>query len=245
MKKTFAVILYALILSGLSLTAYADECNHDWYSCGEYKKKDNTSHFSVYQCYYCGATKDVEEAHNWDSGECIRMATVFAPAIIRHECSDCGAKKDTKENYNPKSENSIVYIDLDIFPDIYRTSKSVTVCLYSPLKGGVIQLKIGKKTYEKTIKNNSTKIKIKIKKPKWGKKFTLKLKYKGKTIYSDWFYVYYAKKLKKGFTKKQAEYTWGWPDDTASASGGWSFWYYEDGSYIGFKNGRVKYWYKA
>ena len=50
--------------------------------------------------------------------------------------------------------------------------------------------------------------------------------------------------IRKGMTKAQVKRTyWGSPDDTASGSGGWSYWYYDDGSYIGFKNGRVSYWY--
>lgn len=254
MKKIIVVILFALILSGLPLTVYANECNHNWYFSSEYKKKDNMSHLCVYKCYYCGATKDVEETHNWDEGNCIRQATVFAPAIIRYECWDCKATKDIMKKYSPDSEYSIKYFDdydeeedeyYECFSTVYRNSKSITIYLEAPLKGGLVQVKFGKKTYTKKITNNSKNIKIKIKKQKWGKKFTVKVTYKGIKLYSDWSYVWYAKKLKKGFTKKQAKYTWGKPDDTASASGGWSYWYYDDGSYIGFKSGRVRYWYDA
>lgn len=52
-------------------------------------------------------------------------------------------------------------------------------------------------------------------------------------------------KIAEDFTKNQVKWTdnWGSPDSSASESGGWSYWYYDDGSYIGFKNGRVRYWY--
>ena len=57
--------------------------------------------------------------------------------------------------------------------------------------------------------------------------------------------MYYAKKIAKGYTKKQVKWTdyWGSPDDTGSSSGGWSYWYYDDGSYVVFKHGRVRDWY--
>ena len=52
-------------------------------------------------------------------------------------------------------------------------------------------------------------------------------------------------KIRKGMTKKQVKYTWGPPDRKASSSGGWSYWYWDDGSYVDFKHGKVKYWYDA
>ncbi len=52
--------------------------------------------------------------------------------------------------------------------------------------------------------------------------------------------------IRKGMTKAQVKRSyWGPPDDTASSSGGYSYWYYEDGSYIVFKHGKVSYWYNA
>lgn len=54
------------------------------------------------------------------------------------------------------------------------------------------------------------------------------------------------KNVRVGMTKAQVRRSyWGSPDDTASSSGGWSYWYYDDGSYIAFRYGRVKYWYDA
>ena len=112
------------------------------------------------------------------------------------------------------------------------------------MKGSVLKVKVGKKTYTKKIKNYKKKIKIKIKKAKYGSKINIQLIYNGKVVgRSETDYVWYAKKLRRGMTKKQAKYTWGWPEDTDSASGGWSFWYYGDGSSITFRHGKVNSWY--
>lgn len=61
--------------------------------------------------------------------------------------------------------------------------------------------------------------------------------------------ILYAKNMKIGMTKKQLKCTyrflnhWGNPSSTAASSGGWSYWYYDDGSYIIFRYGKVKGWY--
>ena len=135
--------------------------------------------------------------------------------------------------------------------DIYAKNGYVKGYIKGAFKGEIIKVKIGNKTYKKTIKKTSKKYsyKIKVKKLSLGKKVTVLLCSKfGEVIYTCYNnYVYFTKGIGKGYTKNQVKWTsnWGSPDDTASASGGWSYWYYDDGSYIGFKNGKVKYWYNA
>ncbi len=102
----------------------------------------------------------------------------------------------------------------------------------------------GKKTYKATFKNKKTKIKLK-KKLKYGKKYTIRVYYKGKLLYKDFDYAYYAKKLKTGMTMKQARWTWCSSDRKSKSSNGWTYWFYDGGSYIAFKNGRVNYWYSS
>ena len=214
-----------------------------------YKNNNKTSHLQRYECDKCGERKWVEKSHRFNDGDCIRMATVSKPALIRYSCKICGATFDETETYAPDTVNSIDYLSNGRISDIYRNSKYITLNLAAPLKGGVIKIKIGKKTYIKKIKNTKKKIKVKIKPPKskWGKKYTVKLIYKGKTLYSDWFTIWYAKNVKVGMTLKQVRYVRNWcdPDDITSRSGGWKFWHYEDGSMVTFKNGKVRSWRKA
>ena len=77
--------------------------------------------------------------------------------------------------------------------------------------------------------------------------------------------VYYYYKIKKGMTKKEVkktpfylEYIYEWdpengenidwdgmdyPDDIYYSSDGYTFWNWDDGTTLGFKNGRLVYWY--
>ena len=119
---------------------------------------------------------------------------------------------------------------------------------YNVHAGDKLVLKIGKKKYTKKIKKNASRktIKFKIKKSSPGKTVTLKLYNKyGQLLDEDDDIIYYAKNIKMGMTKKQVGYlvNWGYPDDTSKSSGGWTYWYYDDGSCVGFKNGRVRYYY--
>ena len=134
------------------------------------------------------------------------------------------------------------------WPYIYSSKTSVKVTAYNVHAGDKLVLKIGKKKYTKKIKKNASRktIKFKIKKSSPGKTVTLKLYNKyGQLLDEDDDIIYYAKNIKMGMTKKQVEYLvyWGYPDDTSKSSGGWTYWYYDDGSCVGFKNGRVRYYY--
>lgn len=137
---------------------------------------------------------------------------------------------------------------------IYRNTKKVTINVINVKAGDVLKLQIGKKIYKKklTTDSDNCNITIKIKKPKkYGQYVYAWLETDKGTFYyddqEDEAYVYYGKKIKKGLTKKQVKWTstWGSPSDTASASGGRSYWYYDDGSVILFKKGKVKKWYDA
>ena len=205
--------------------------------------------------------------HYYYNDSVIQKAAFGGNGIERHTCTSCGYTYDTVFPWvlnNPESEYHVSYNVL-YHSNVYPKSKYITVKLDNIIKGSVVKVKIGKKTYKKKVKNKR-KIKIKIKKrPKIGSKVSIKVYYKGMVIGETYYYqeededydagyiyegndiVYYAKKIRRGMTKKQVKclVEWGGPSDTASASGGWSYWYYDDDSYIGFKNGRVRYWYDA
>ena len=222
-----------------------------------YALYDDTYYNDQYHRNYWGDL----EAHNWYEGALIQKATIHSYGKSEISCT-CGAKKtrtfawqlDEPDSYDNTSYNIVGHTT--IFPK----TKKVTVWLDNPVPGSFVKLKIGKKTYKKKV-GYSSKVKIKIKKPKYGKSVSLKVVYKGRVIgncyyedddFGDYEYeedeiVYYAKNIKKGMTKKQVKclYYWGPPQDTASGSGNWSYWYYDDGSEIGFKNGKVRYWYDA
>ena len=217
------------------------------------KKIDGKYHNVIQTCSLCNEKVIVgKEKHEWEYSSVIRKATPTTKGIIKERCSDCDATREREVAFG--SEYGSVKYEVSTFTPIYRTSKSVTVKLNRPMKGGTVQVKIGKKTYKAKIKNNSKKIKVKIKNPKMGQKVTVQLIYKNEVLYSgigedndDDNWVYYAKKIKKGMTMKQVKYTyeWGPTDDTASSSGGWKFWHYDDYSSVSFKNGRVVSWYDA
>lgn len=132
----------------------------------------------------------------------------------------------------------------------YAKSRYVKGYIRGAFKGEKIKVKIGSKTYTAKVKRTAGKYKFKIRIGKHTPGQTVKIQLCSKTgdvMYTYTGDLYYAKDIGKGYTKKQVKWTyyWGSPDDTASSSDGWSYWYYDDGSYIGFKNGKVKYWYDA
>lgn len=115
-------------------------------------------------------------------------------------------------------------------------------------KGEFLKVKIGRRTIKHKIKKTANKYRFKIRlgKQRYGKKFKVELFSKTKDLmftYTDT--IDYAKNIRNGMTKKQVRRVWGSPENTGSASGGWSYWYYDDGSYVGFRRGRVDYWYSA
>lgn len=145
----------------------------------------------------------------------------------------------TKESTANKSIKAKAYYS--------SSSKYVQGTVKGAFKGEKVVVKVGKKTYtQKITKNGTFKFKIKVGKIKPGKKITYKLRTKFNQnigTYSD--IAWYAKKVKVGMTKTQVRYTWGTPSRKTSASGGWDLWYWGDGSYVYFKNGKVKYWYNG
>lgn len=191
------------------------------------------------------------EQHWWTSDGTTQPATLFTNGMANYTCYYCDAKKTDFFGWTLTNHDSD-YCSYNIYKHsiVYPKSKSITVWLENPIAGSLVKVKIGKKTYKKRVWF-SNKVKIKIKKPKYGNRISMDVSYGGRRIGTMWDdeddVVYYSKNIKKGMTKKQVRYLyyWGGTDDTASASGGWSYWYYDDGSYIGFKNGRVRFWYDA
>ncbi len=147
---------------------------------------------------------------------------------------------DLPEDY----DGTFCYVEKPITKD----SKKILIEVTNPIKGAILKVKIGKKTFKKRLTNTKHHVRVKIKKPEYGKKIKVHLYYKGERIDGeiDYIYdvVYYAKKIRKGMTTKQAKYTidWYYPHDTYSYSNGYTYWWYDGGSYIVFKNGRVKRW---
>ena len=206
---------------------------------------------------YCPESYDGD--HSWaplENAKVIRMATPKKKGIAEKDCMLCGEVKRVKYkwSYEALDVDTGLYKSYDVIrhTPIYYYSDKVKIKLNNALKGSIVKIKIGKKTYKKKVgkKKNLT---IKIKSPKMGSKVSIKVYYKGKVIghsYTDYEYdedeiVYYGKKIKIGQTKKQVKClsNWGRPDDTGSSSGGWSYWYYDDGSYVAFRYGRVNSWY--
>ena len=198
--------------------------------------------------------------HYYDSGRCIRKATLESYGIMRHECYYCSAYYDRTFSWALSDPDSELYTSYNIinYSDLFPKSKSITVWLDNIKSGSIVKVKVGKKTYKKTV-TDSKKLKIKVKKPKYGQRVSLNVYYQGNLIGRGYFdddgeyclgdeeIVYYARKIKKGMTKKQVRclFDWGDPSRTASGSGGRAYFYYDDGSVVFFKKGRVKSWYNA
>lgn len=222
---------------------------HDFYS--EYSKINSKYHIVDRFCLKCYFSSSTKAKHKKSSTKVLKKATFKKKGKIQDVCA-CGYVLKTKTvPWKHNTKYSVSY-DVTWNTNVYRNSKSITVTLKNPAKGATVFVKIGKKKYSKKA-GKGKKVKIKIKKPKkYGQKIYISVKYKGKRIGTTATYgydtVYYAKNIKKGMTKKQFRNTynyWGTPDDTASGSGGWTYWYYDDGSYIGFKKGKIKFWYDA
>lgn len=90
---------------------------------------------------------------------------------------------------------------------------------------------------------------VNIKPAEYGEKIKLALYYKGKKIgkdscdYND--EVWYSNRVTEGMTQKQVRYTWGAPSSTSSSSYGFTYWNWDDGSMVRFRNGVVDYWFDA
>ena len=244
------VLCFALCFS---VAGYDDSCTeHDWdydepIRCEYY---DDEYHTCVYRCMDCDATTEELEEHNLDDEECVREAGINKDGIVESTCYDCDTVFEGTFPWTYNGEDCLTY-DIKDHSAVYKNSTSITVKLTNPLEGGTVRVKIGDKKFEKKLTNNDKKVKVKIKKSKYGSKIKIELLYNGKVVGKDdcdqWDNVLYAKDIKKGMTKKQVKYLyyWGSPDSSASSSGGWSFWYYDDGSEIAFKKGKVYSWYNA
>lgn len=240
-----------------------------------YKRFDKDNHLGIYCCTVCKAEKEVKEPHTYrrtysyvycnetshaEKYSCIcgeeklgdlvnhsqgdpvveRETTIKTPGIIRYYCDVCNSTFR-------KTNSSINWYEAIDWSPVLKDSKGITFTLKGDFKGSILYVKIGKKTFKKKI-GSSRKVKIKLKRSKKaGQKVKIQLKYQGTVVYSDDDIVYYSKNIKKGMTPKQVKLTvyWSEPDSTSSSSGGWKYWHYKDGSYIGFKNGHVRFWYDA
>lgn len=132
----------------------------------------------------------------------------------------------------------------------YENKRYITGYVTNVLKGESIKIQFGKRSYTTKIRKNAShyKFKIRVGHHKTGAKYKVYLRNRfGSTIIWDSDNeVYYRKSIKVGMTKYQFRHVynyWGSPDNISSWSGGWSKWSWDDGSYVYFKNGKIKYWY--
>lgn len=239
---------------GYVIEVYGYEPHEFDFYTADCTKLNKTYHLWDGWCDVCGEPMTVKGKHTWKAVSCARKATKLKKGSTKYKCKYCNAVKYVPFNWKYGSKYSIQY-DITNHTNVYKNSKSITVWLKNPLKGAVIKVKVGGKTFKKKIKNNSKKqkVKIKLKKSWYGKKITIKLYYKGKLVGKDRSYnaydnppyntVLYGKNIKKGMTKKMVRnlYYWGPPDEIESYSSGLTYWYY-DHEYAVFKNGKVKSW---
>lgn len=229
-----------------------DKEKHDFWGSSIYSTYcDDTYHTYEMSCTSCGYTKIIKEKHDLFGLGAKRKATLTRNGSLEYVCSNCNSTIYKQVPWKYNAESSVSY-DIISHSTVFKNSKSIKVHIKNPAKGAVLKVKIGKKTYRKKINNNSKTIKIKIKKHPYGKRITINLYYRNKLIGKDKSedcddHVLFGRSIKKGMSKKKARYLYGWRDydRTGSSSGGWSYWYYDDGSYVGFKNGKVKFWYNA
>ena len=138
---------------------------------------------------------------------------------------------------------------------VYRNTKKIKITITNVHKGDTVQLKVGKKKYNKTIKKDAKTYKYTVKvkkKKKEGTKITVTIKNKFKqTMTTKKAKVYYASKIKKGMTKKQCKLVPGWEyPDEVYVSGKYTTWWYDDDgdgfaidSCLRFRKGKLIGWY--
>ena len=176
-----------------------------------------------------------------------KYATFNKKGILVYSCIDCDGTKKVYKKWKSGTDYSRNY---DIkHGTVFNRQTSITVKLKRPSKGTVLQATIGTKKYKKKIKNNKKTVKLNIKPAEYGEKVKLALYYKGKKIgkdscdYND--EVWYSNRVTEGMTQKQVRYTWGAPSSTSSSSYGFTYWNWDDGSMVSFRNGVVDYWFDA
>lgn len=268
MKKRSLIMLVFLasvvLFTQVNVKADDDDCywyseygEHNWDSDYEYKKCDATYHYELFECIDCNRKQYFRKAHEFEYSKLIKWAEPKANGIFEYKCSDCGqtTRKKVVWNFKKAYKGTDGYASFDVSSrnNIYRNTRYITLKTYSYDKGYVLKIKVGKKTYTRKMNGKTNKYRIKIKKPSYGSKISIKTYYKNKCVGVDssnaFNKVLYAKNMKTGMTKKQLKCTyrflhhWGNPSSTATSSNGWSYWYYDDGSYIIFRHGKVNGWY--
>ena len=224
MKRIIMVFLIALVFIPTAVFA-SDDCSHpSLYYIGA-DSINSTYHMKEYLCEYCSDAIYVKEKHNkkWGKGD----------YGWEYGCSKCD------------------YCEFDAtlyYTLAYKNKNYIKVFLEGRIcEGDLLTVKVGKRTYKKRVQStkNGAKYKLKIKKPRKNSKIKVYVTHRGKKLYLGHEYVMTSFDPKIGMTKFQVKnYTgWGSPDSTKKSSGGYSYWYYDDDSYIVFKNGRVRYWY--
>ena len=213
-----------------------------------YEKYNNTYHYDIYECLMCpGKTRELSK-HDFKE-KVIKLATPKAKGKLKLTCWDCNYTTTKSIPWRFGHYDCQTYNVLGSSP-VYGYSNSITVKLERVLKGSVLKVKIGNKTYKKKLNNTKKKVTIPIKSHPVGSKITFKVVYKNKVIgkkeSTGKTYVYYTDRMRTGLTTQQVRYTYGWGSPSGSGSvAGVLYWYYSDGSYIVFRNGVVNSWYDA
>lgn len=247
----YHMIQYECIECGATKTGteehvWEDEEDGDYY---QYYYQNSKYHTYDQRCMYCNGTRELKKPHRYYSSydKVSRYATLNKKGIVVYSCIDCDGTKKVYKKWKRGTEYSRNY---DIkHGTVFHHQTSITVKLKRPSKGAVLQATIGSKKYTKKIKNNKKTVKLNIKPAEYGDKIKIALYYKGKKIgkdscdYND--EVWYSNRVTEGMTQKQVRYTWGAPSSTSSSSYGFTYWNWDDGSMVSFRNGVVDYWFDA
>lgn len=206
---------------------------------------DENYHYGIARCHYCGDTRVIGKEHTLETKTTKATPAKNGVKITSCFCGYVSNRTPIKWTYH--GSDCLSY-DINDFTDVYQDSKYIVVKLDNALKGAVLKVRIGNRTYRKKLKSKTKTILLKIKQHPIGSKIRIQLTYKGRIIGEDesngFPNVYYSGNVKVGMTKKQVRWTWGVPKRKSRASGGWEFWYYEDGSSVTFHNGSVYSWYE-
>ena len=226
--------------------SWEDEDYDEYYT---YYYENKKYHTYEQKCEECNANRELRAPHRYFSfyDKIAKYATFNKKGILVYSCIDCDGTKKVYKKWKSGTDYSRNY---DIkHGTVFNRQTSITVKLKRPSKGTVLQATIGTKKYKKKIKNNKKTVKLNIKPAEYGEKIKLALYYKGKKIgkdscdYND--EVWYSNRVTEGMTQKQVRYTWGAPSSTSSSSYGFTYWNWDDGSMVSFRNGVVDYWFDA
>ena len=214
MKKRLFLIFTALMMILASVPTYAfgsiGRTSSNEYYFWLYKDGSETYEGSAATRIMfndAGFNTDMIDEFDWNktllSSSNKKILTANGPIITCHKTGDV---KVTLYGDRGTKVNKVHVYDMKLYP-VYQKSKKMTLKARGNLKGCKVLVRIGGKTYKKMITRKNQKISFRIPKGAVGRKIKVRLLKESKELLRYTDHVYYAEKIKKGMSKKNAKET--------------------------------------